>query len=155
MKNLLIYKSKFCNLFIIEENDKICRVSFDGKKSKDIKQNETPLLKKAAKQFDEYFAGKRKSFDLPLALNGTDFQISVWNVLLKIPYGKTRCYGEIAAQAGNPKACRAAGMANNRNPMAIIIPCHRVIGKDGKLTGYAGGLELKQKLLDLEKNQPC
>jgi len=115
-------------------------------------KKETPLIKKAARQFSEYFDGKRKNFDLPLSIRGTDFQMKVWKALQNIPYGKTVGYGEIAAKIGNPKACRAVGMANNRNPIAIIVPCHRVIGHDGSLTGYGGGLELKQHLLELEKN---
>jgi methylated-DNA-[protein]-cysteine S-methyltransferase len=109
------------------------------------------LLKKAATQFVEYFGGKRKAFDLPLTLQGTDFQISVWKALQSIPAGETRSYKDVAALIGNPKACRAVGMANNRNPIAIIVPCHRVIGADGSLTGYASGLPIKQQLLDLEK----
>jgi len=118
---------------------------------KGYEKKETPLIKKAALQFGEYFKGKRKSFNLPLTLQGTAFQMKVWNALKKIPYGKTISYGELAAMIGNPKACRAVGMANNRNPIAIIIPCHRVIGCDGSLTGYGGGLKLKQQLLELEK----
>ena len=102
-------------------------------------------------QLDEYFNGNRKKFDLPLVLHGTDFQISVWKALQDIPYGKTRSYGEIAARIGSPKASRAVGMANNRNPIVIIVPCHRVLGHNGSLTGFAGGLDLKQGLLDLEK----
>jgi len=111
---------------------------------------ETPLIKKTAAQLKEYFAGTRKVFDIPLLLRGTDFQVAVWNVLQKIPYGKTCTYKDIATLAGNPKACRAAGMANNRNPIVIIVPCHRVIGSDGSLTGYGGGLEVKEYLLKLE-----
>jgi methylated-DNA-[protein]-cysteine S-methyltransferase len=113
-------------------------------------KKETPLIKKAARQFGEYFKGKRKSFKLPLTMQGTDFQMKVWNTLKKIPYGKTISYGELAAMIGNPKASRAVGMANHNNPIAIIVPCHRVIGHDGSLTGYGGGLELKRQLLELE-----
>ena len=102
-------------------------------------------------QLSEYFAGKRKKFDLPLDLNGTDFQLSVWRALLKIPYGETRTYGEIAKSLGKPGAARAVGMANHDNPVAVVIPCHRVVGHDGSLTGYAGGLHLKQALLSLEQ----
>jgi methylated-DNA-[protein]-cysteine S-methyltransferase len=112
---------------------------------------ETPLIKKAAAQLAEYFDGRRRVFDLPLALRGTDFQLSVWKALQGIPAGVTRSYKEVAALIGKPKAYRAVGMANNCNPIAIIIPCHRVIGEDGSLTGYAGGLHVKQYLLDLEK----
>ena len=113
---------------------------------------ETPLNKEAATQIKEYLKGSRKDFDLPLKPEGTDFQLRVWQALLAIPYGETRSYQEIAEQAGNIKACRAVGLANNRNPIAIIIPCHRVIGKNGSLTGYGGGLEIKARLLELEKN---
>ena len=110
----------------------------------------TPLSDRAAAQLAEYFAGKRKEFDLPLCPQGTDFQKAVWQALLEIPYGQTRSYGEIAASIGNPKASRAVGMACNRNPIWVLIPCHRVVGKNKSLTGYAGGLDRKQWLLDLE-----
>jgi methylated-DNA-[protein]-cysteine S-methyltransferase len=102
-------------------------------------------------QLSEYFAGKRKSFDVPLDLNGTPFQLSVWRALLNIPYGETRTYGEIAQSLGKPQAARAVGMANHDNPVAVVVPCHRVVGHDGSLTGYAGGLHLKQALLALER----
>lgn len=111
---------------------------------------ETPLLREAKRQLREYFAGSRSRFDLPLAPAGTLFQRRVWEELQKIPYGETISYGTLAARIGNPKAGRAVGMANHRNPIAIIIPCHRVIGADGSLTGYGGGLPLKEKLLALE-----
>lgn len=110
----------------------------------------TPLLRRAWNQLAEYFAGRRKEFDLPLAPEGTPFQHTVWKKLLDIPYGATATYGEIAAATGNPKASRAVGSANGRNPICIIIPCHRVIGSGGKLTGYAFGLERKTFLLELE-----
>jgi methylated-DNA-[protein]-cysteine S-methyltransferase len=152
MKKYFVYCYKFCNLHIAEEDGALCFVSFgSGKIPKNFEKDETPLIKRTAKQFDEYFKKDRQEFDLPLVLHGTDFQVKVWKALQKIPYGQTRSYGELAAMIGNPKACRAVGMANNRNPIAIIVPCHRVIGHDGSLTGYGGGLELKQKLLDLEK----
>ena len=112
--------------------------------------NETELLKSAYKQLMEYFSGSRKIFDLPLAFEGTSFQQKVWKALLTIPYGHVRSYKDIAKQTGNEKACRAVGMANNRNPIGIIIPCHRVIGSDGKLVGYGGGLDIKRYLLQLE-----
>lgn len=111
---------------------------------------ETPLLKQAKSQLDNYFAGKLKVFSIPLAPNGTSFQQKVWQLLQQIPYGETRTYGQLATQAGNPKASRAVGMANNRNPLPIFIPCHRVIGANGTLTGYAGGLDVKQILLNIE-----
>ena len=153
MKKYFVYHYKFCNLFIAEEDGAIRFVSFGVRKiPKDFEKSETPLIKKTARQFDEYFKKERQIFDLPLVLHGTDFQLKVWKALQKIPYGQTRGYGELAAIIGNPKACRAVGMANNRNPIAIIVPCHRVIGHDGSLIGFGGGLELKQKLLDLEKS---
>lgn len=111
----------------------------------------TALLERTIDQLKEYLAGERKEFDLALNPQGTDFQKKVWNALLTIPWGETKTYGEIAAQIGNPKACRAVGMANNRNPISIIIPCHRVIGAKGALVGYGGGLDIKEKLLKLEQ----
>lgn len=113
-------------------------------------ENPSPVLCEGARQLEEYFAGRRRTFDLPIQPQGTDFQKSVWQALCEIPYGKTASYGDVARKIGNSKACRAVGMANNRNPIAIIIPCHRVVGADGKLTGYAGGLDKKEFLLKLE-----
>jgi len=151
MKYFYLFSNNLCNLIIAEEDGAICRVLFNTEKKPDgFEKRETPLIKEAAKQLDKYFNKKLKSFDLPLILHGTEFQTKVWKALQKIPYGETRSYGELAKLTGNPKASRAVGMANNRNPAAIIVPCHRVIGHDGSLTGYAGGLELKRNLLDLE-----
>ena len=110
----------------------------------------TPLLDSAARQLAEYFEGRRRDFDLPLKPAGTPFQLGVWAALREIPYGQTRSYKNIACAVGRPLACRAVGMANNRNPLPIVIPCHRVIGASGSLTGYAGGLEVKESLLRLE-----
>lgn len=118
-----------------------------------LKEPETELLKKAGDQLTEYFQGKRKVFDLPLEPAGTEFQKKVWRALCTIPYGQTRSYGEIATQIGNPKACRAVGGANNKNPIMIFIPCHRVIGADGSLVGFGGGLYAKKYMLDLEKGE--
>ena len=112
----------------------------------------TELLSMATIQLDEYFQGKRTTFSLPFKLTGTPFQLAVWKKLQNIPYGKTTSYKEIAQKINKPKACRAVGMANNKNPLPIIIPCHRVIGSNGKLIGYAGGLKLKNYLLELEKS---
>jgi methylated-DNA-[protein]-cysteine S-methyltransferase len=151
MKYYYHYIYKLCDLYIAEDDGAICHVLFTMDKMKGgFEKKETPLIKKAAKQLDEFFNGKRKVFELPLVLYGTDFQVKVYKALQKIPYGKTCSYGEIAAKIGNPKASRAVGLANNRNPIAIIVPCHRVIGHNKKLVGYAGGLEIKEKLLDLE-----
>lgn len=112
----------------------------------------TELLSMATIQLDEYFQGKRTTFSLPFKLTGTLFQLVVWKELQNIPYGQTTSYKEIAQKINKPKACRAVGMANNKNPLPIIIPCHRVIGSNGKLIGYAGGLKLKNYLLELEKS---
>lgn len=112
----------------------------------------TELLSMATIQLDEYFQGKRTTFSLPFKLTGTPFQLAVWKELQNIPYGQTTSYKEIAQKINKPKACRAVGMANNKNPLPIIIPCHRVIGSNGKLIGYAGGLNLKNYLLELEKS---
>lgn len=111
----------------------------------------TALTERVREQFHEYFAGERREFDFPFEFYGTPFQEKVWRALLTIPYGETRSYGQIAAQIGSPKASRAVGMANNRNPLLIVVPCHRVIGADGSLTGYACGLDLKRRLLELEQ----
>lgn len=112
----------------------------------------TELLSMATIQLDEYFQEKRTTFSLPFKLTGTPFQLAVWKELQNIPYGKTTSYKEIAQKINKPKAYRAVGMANNKNPLPIIIPCHRVIGSNGKLIGYAGGLKLKNYLLELEKS---
>ncbi len=111
--------------------------------------NEAPFVA-VRKQLDEYFSGQRKSFDLPLTLQGTEFQVSVLEALQGIPYGETTSYGAIAKQIGRPKAVRAVGAANGRNPIPIIVPCHRVIGSSGDLTGFGGGLDTKAALLRLE-----
>ncbi len=111
---------------------------------------ETPLLRKAKQQLNEYFGGSLTRFSLPLSLRGTKFQLSVWTVLQDIPYGETKSYKQVAAAAGSSRASRAVGMANHRNPVMIVIPCHRVIGANGSLVGYSGGLSLKEKLLALE-----
>lgn len=113
-------------------------------------RKETPLLKEAHRQLDAYFDGRLKTFDLPYLLEGTPFQQKVWRALCNIPYGTCITYGELAARIGDPKACRAVGMANGRNPLPVIVPCHRVIGSGGKLTGYTGGLDIKTKLLQIE-----
>jgi methylated-DNA-[protein]-cysteine S-methyltransferase len=109
-----------------------------------------PVLIEAERQLNEYFAGKRKTFSVKLDFIGTPFQKKVWQAMLRIPFGETRTYGELAKQIGDPRAARAVGAANGRNPIAIIGPCHRVIGASGKLTGYAGGLDAKERLLALE-----
>ena len=142
-------------LGIAEKNQFLTHLFFgDAKSAKKAPPDSilkwTPFLRKVAKEIEEYLAGNRRQFDIPLKLAGTDFQLSVWNALLMIPYGQTRCYRDIAEQIGNAKACRAVGMANHWNPVAIVVPCHRVIGADGTLTGFGGGLALKRQLLKLE-----
>lgn len=114
-------------------------------------RHDHPMLQRTAAQLQEYFAGQRQVFDLALDFAGTDFQVQVWQALLTIPFGETRSYLDIAMQLGNPKAVRAVGAANGRNPISIIAPCHRVIGSSGSLTGFAGGLPAKQYLLNLER----
>ncbi len=114
------------------------------------RDDSTPVLAAARDQLGEYFAGERTSFDLPLAPSGTDFQLRVWEQLRLIPYGTTVSYGELARRLGAPSASRAVGAANGRNPIAIVVPCHRVIGADGSLTGFGGGMDAKRVLLDLE-----
>lgn len=111
------------------------------------------ILNDAIVQLNEYFSGERKVFELPLAAKGTPFQQQVWHALTKIPFGETWSYQQIANEIGNPKAVRAVGLANGKNPISVVVPCHRVIGKNGKLTGYAGGVERKAKLLELERTE--
>lgn len=113
-------------------------------------QEPSEITRSANLQLQEYFEGRRKSFDLPVEMNGTPFQLAVWQQLQKIPYGTTCTYAQIAAAIGNPKASRAVGQAIHRNPLWIVVPCHRVIGSDGKMSGYAGGPEMKRALLKLE-----
>ncbi|MBR4934236.1 MAG: methylated-DNA--[Anaerotignum sp.] len=149
-ERVFFYDTPVGRLCIGEENGSITRVTWT-QLPKEYIQEETALILQCKNQLDEYFAGKRKCFDLPLAPKGTEFQKKVWDALKEIPYGETRTYGEIAETVGNSKAARAVGMANNRNPIAIIVPCHRVVGASGKLVGYAGGMEQKEKLLHLEK----
>jgi len=132
---------------ILWEHDDPDRVRFNN-----VPENRAhPVLIQVQQQLNEYFAGDRKSFSIELDATGTEFQKKVWKALSAIPYGETRSYGELAKQIGNPKASRAVGAANRRNPISIIVPCHRCIGASGALTGFAGGLKIKAQLLDLEK----
>ena len=144
------YETVLGSVTFVEEDGALLAISthrtFEG-----IEQ-ETPLIKDAYRQLSEYLKGERKGFDLPLLIKGTTFQQQVWNALLEIPYGETRSYKQIAVAIGNPKAVRAVGMANNRNPLLIVVPCHRVIGANGKLVGYGAGIEKKEFLLRLEKS---
>lgn len=136
-------------MYLTSSEKAITKLSFRGSPSD--QEAEHPLLDLAFLQLDEYFAGTRKVFTLPLAIEGTPFQKLVYEALLHIGYAKTASYAEVARAIGNPKACRAVGMANNRNLLALLIPCHRVIGTNGSLTGYEGGLEKKAWLLDFER----
>ncbi len=139
---------------VVEEDGTIVQVGVLHEyetSEKDCIYKETELLLRAKGQLEEYFAGTRQTFDLPLNAKGTEFQQKVWAQLQLIPYGETSSYGQIAAAIGNPNASRAVGGANNKNPIGIIIPCHRVIGANGALIGYAGGLDVKETLLALEK----
>ena len=144
-----VYNTKIGKLKIEYDSDAITGItSAKNEKEQGIRSE---LSDKTALQLEEYFDGKRKEFDIPIKLLGTEFQKKVWNELLKIPYGETVSYKDIAINTGNPKACRAVGMANHNNPILIIVPCHRVINENKKLGGYALGLDLKRRLLELEK----
>ncbi len=146
------YQTDLGRLAIAETDGSITHVFFEGERpSMDAEEMETPILKEAARQLRQYLSGTVSEFSLPLAPEGTDYMRRVWAELQKIPYAKTASYAEIAAAVGNPKAARAVGMANNRNPIPIFIPCHRVVGRNGNLIGYRGGLAVKEKLLNLEK----
>jgi methylated-DNA-[protein]-cysteine S-methyltransferase len=131
---------------ILWENDDPRRVRL----SELVADDAHPVLAEAERQLSEYFAGKRKTFSVALDMRGTSFQKDVWEALLAIPFGETRSYGQLAKALGNPRASRAVGAANGKNPLSIVVPCHRVIGASGKLTGFAGGLEAKAHLLRLE-----
>ncbi|MEG1582612.1 MAG: methylated-DNA--[protein]-cysteine S-methyltransferase [Cetobacterium sp.] len=145
-----IFETKFGLLKIESDGEYITTIEFNNPTSNNqYRLNDT--IKSAFVELNEFFDGKRKHFSFPIKLNGTEFQKSVWNELMKIPYGETRTYKDIAISIGNPKACRAVGLANNKNPLPIVVPCHRVIGSKGALTGYAYGLNMKEILLKLEK----
>lgn len=151
MEKMFFYETPIGKIGIAEEDGALTQLTFRTEPPAGAVLEETPLIAQCRQQLEEYFAGKRKSFDLPLCPKGTEFQKKVWTSLCEIPYGETRTYGEIAAAVGNPKAARAVGMANNRNPISVLVPCHRVIGSGGKLVGYGGGLDKKKFLLDLEQ----
>ena len=156
------YESPVGKLGIAEDGNGICALFFaeetlDREQKSAIRKQEswvpeeTGLIKRAWIQLQEYFAGERREFDLPLSLHGTDFQLADWAALQTIPYGETCSYSHIAKLIGKEKACRAVGMANHHNPVSIVVPCHRVVGKNGKLVGYGGGLDKKKYLLELEQ----
>ncbi len=151
MINYFCYDTDIGKIKISEKNGKIIGIGFsDCKKESEI-EKETDYIKNTYIELKEYLYGKRKNFDIEIEMIGTEFQKKVWKELLNIPYGETRSYKDIAIAIGNEKSCRAVGNANNKNPIAIIVPCHRVIGSNGSMTGYAGGLDIKEKLLKIEK----
>jgi len=152
MKHQALYKFKNYTFTITADETSLLELHLKEKLDNNTSKEQNSIIKETIKQLDEYFLGERKNFELPIKLNGTNFQQKIWKNLQKIPYGTTVSYKQLAEASGNAKACRAAGMANNKNPIAIIIPCHRVIGSNGQLTGYAGGLKLKEELLELEKH---
>ena len=145
-------------LFLAASAKGLVRLEFEGRA---MKMDSTAIELRESKQalapyfreLNEYFAGERREFTIPLDLRGTDFQLACWRALLAIPYGETRSYGDIARSIRHPQAFRAVGMSNNRNPVAIVVPCHRVIASSGSLCGYGGGLDIKRKLLDLERGE--
>lgn len=153
MKKLIYYKSPIGTIAIADDGNKISDIFFGkpGFLQTQFREAETELNLEAKRQLEEYFEGKRTSFDLLLAMEGTPFQVSVWEALLKVPYGETRSYRDIAEDIGNPNAYRAVGLANNKNPIAVVIPCHRVVGANGDMVGYGGGLSKKRQLLILEE----
>lgn len=153
MNRINIYPSPIGPINIAENGQAITYLLLPGENlPAGYESKESDLLREASRQLSAYWAGRLRQFDLPLAPNGTEFMRQVWNSLLTIPYGETRSYKEIAVQIGNAMACRAVGQANNRNPIPIFIPCHRVIGANGQLIGYGGGLPVKEYLLKLESS---
>lgn len=151
MKQAFYYDTPFGRIGIAENGQAITNVFFGGTvQPSSFVCRETPLLAAAAAQLAEYAAGSRSVFALPLEMEGSEFEKLVWQALLTIPYGEVRTYAQIAGQIGRPAACRAVGRANGRNPLSLFVPCHRVIGTGGALTGYAGGLPMKEQLLRLE-----
>lgn len=147
-----VTKSPIGDLYLYADNSHLTAVSFRELDSFEAQNDENhPILQQAKQQLSEYFSGHRHNFDLPIKLTGTDFQQQVWRQLEKIDYGTTVNYGQIATAIKNPKAVRAVGMANNKNPIVVVIPCHRVIGASGQLVGYGGGLAVKEWLLQHEQ----
>lgn len=151
MKNIFWYQTRLGPIGIAEREGAISNLLFPGELLAGAEERETPLLQAAGRELTEYLAGERKEFQLPLQPQGTEFQKRVWQVLVSIPHGKTLSYGQVAEMLGDKQAARAVGMANNQNPIPIFIPCHRVVGADGKLRGYRGGLGIKKQLLALEQ----
>lgn len=165
--NIQYYKTKIGELVLGSFNGKLCFLDFRYRKMRksvderiknglktEFIEREDEVIAKTKKQLDEYLAGDRKEFDIPLLMVGTDFQKKVWNALLQVPYGSTLSYLQLAKNINNEKAVRAVASANGANSIGVIIPCHRIIGSDGKLVGYAGGLSVKKRLLKLEEIDP-
>lgn len=148
---LILFETALGLMGLAEEDGAVSRLYLPGTPTPRIMTHETPLLAEGRRQLEEYLSGNRKDFELPLKPQGTEFQQRVWKALQAIPYGEVRTYGQIAAAVGRPKASRAVGMANHDNPIPILIPCHRVVGANRTLTGYAGGLDMKRKLLSIER----
>ncbi len=151
--NHFVYAMPLGRLTIAANDRGITRIAF-GDVPLESPRRPSALTNTAATQLQEYFAGKRRAFDVPIDLQGSPFQLEVWNRLSAIPYGETRTYAQVAEEIGRPRAFRAVGMANNKNPIPIIVPCHRVIGAGGKLVGYAAGIKLKRYLLEHEGIDP-
>lgn len=145
-----IIDTPLCRIWLEAEDGCLTGLRFSGCEESNSGDSQA-VLDAAQHQIEEYFEGRRRAFDLPIRLKGTAFQQAVWRALMEIPYGETATYGEIARRIGREKACRAVGMANHVNPISLIVPCHRVIGADGTLTGYGGGLAIKKGLLALER----
>jgi len=160
------HKTKIGELILGSFKEKLCLLDFNFRRMRnavddrikkglnaEFKEEDSDIIEKTRTELEEYFQGERKEFDVPIQMVGTDFQKSVWNALLKVPYGTTSSYLQLAKVINNAKAVRAVASANGANSMAIIIPCHRIIGSNGELVGYAGGLPIKKRLLTLEKKQ--
>lgn len=150
---LCFRESPFGRIGVEELDGALTRIWLPGETAAVSEGAETPLLRAAFRQLEAYFEGELTLFDLPLNPRGTPFMQEVWKALCRVPYGHTASYKDIAVAIGRPKACRAVGLANNRNPLPIVIPCHRIIGSKGALVGYGGGLDMKRRLLELERGQ--
>ena len=148
--NYCFFSAPIGRLRLLCDGAALLAIEFEGQHSAGGRAQKDSVLQRACEQLHEYFCGKRQVFNLPLAAQGTAFQQQVWRALQNIPFGQLCSYSDIAERIGKPRAVRAVGAANGKNPIPIVVPCHRVIGSDGKLTGYAGGLKAKQKLLELE-----
>ena len=151
-RNRFTYRTALGPMTILDDGNGKISYLFLSNKDIDIPARifESEIIRKAGREVEEYLSGFRRAFDIPMNPNGTEFQLKVWEELCKVPYGTTVTYKELAVRAGRPKAARAVGMAMNRNPISIIAPCHRVIGADGSMTGFASGIDMKEKLLRME-----